>query len=182
MKIYRSKKTNSFIIDDEYFQIGLYEVFKENNKVSIKQMELGTYLIWQLPHTEIHKEDGSSFTDLDTCVDYIKTTIGEPVVLNAFQEQVNIEKDLYKKRIQDGKDMSMGLMAELRVNSQLNGLPRDVNKHIEEKLDKVKINIDRGWWVTALEELETVTISTFFTQALYDRIHNTIFTYIQENY
>jgi len=105
--------------------------------------------------------------------------------LNEFEytkTDIELESDLYEKRILDGVEMSKNLMAELRVNSKVNNYPRAVNKYIEEKLDKVKTNIDRGWWITALEELEVVTVDSYFSQELYDRVHATISGYISLNY
>lgn len=92
------------------------------------------------------------------------------------------EADRYIERIQDGLMMSINLMAELRVSSVQLNLPREVNKYIEDKLNKVKINIDRGWWVTALEELESTIVEGYFTQELYDRLHVAISDYILINY
>lgn len=98
------------------------------------------------------------------------------------ESAIKAEVRLYTKRIKDGRKLSKNLMSELRLNSKKNNLPREVNAYIESKLDKVKINIDRGWWVTALEELESITIENYFTQELYDRIHATITEYILNNY
>ena len=89
---------------------------------------------------------------------------------------------MYLKRIEDGQLMSIYLMSELRLESVINGYNRDVNRYIEIKLDKVKINIDRGWWVTALETLENIVVESYFTQELYDKLHNTITNYILINY
>ena len=122
-------------------------------------------------------KQGNSFVDLIS----VLNSFG----LNEFKKpltELEIESEMYEKRIIDGVEMSKSLMAELRVNSKTNNLPRAVNKYIEDKLDKVKINIDRGWWVTALEELEATTVELYFTQELYDRIHLSISSYITENY
>ncbi len=92
------------------------------------------------------------------------------------------EKIKYNQRIEDGKELSIQMMSELRLNSINLNLPREVNKYIEEKLDLVKLNIDRGWWISAKEEMEVVVVESYLTQDLYDRIMGYITEYIDNNY
>ena len=128
--------------------------------------------------------------DLDKFIDYNYNIVDILPLLDKYRikeieyelSPIDLEAEKYQQRIDDGIQMSINLMSELRVNSKVNNLPRQVNDYIEQKLEKVKTNIDRGWWVTALEELEQVTVESYFTQELYDRLYNTITTYIAENY
>lgn len=92
------------------------------------------------------------------------------------------EKLKYDQRVKDGMDEYLMLMAELRLNSIANNLPREVNKYIEEKLESVRIQVVSGQWWSALEKLETVVVESYLTQELYDRIYLKITTYISESY
>ncbi len=130
-------------------------------------------------YEEFTSKDGEVFSIEEVVNEIAKLKLNE---YSYEKSELEIESDLYEKRILDGVEMSKDLMAELRINSKENGYPRAVNKYIEDKLDKVKINIDRGWWVTALEELEATTVESYFSQDLYDRIHTTISGYITNNY
>lgn len=182
IKIIRSIKTGNFIIDKTYYELHQYTVVNDGDYIDIKHIELDYNLYTKQIYSGFVKEDGSTFVDVNECISYLRFIIAEPLIENEIDEQLDIEKNLYRKRVRDGKEMSMSLMAELRVMSKVNNYPREVNRYIEDKLDKVKINIDRGWWVTALEELEATIPMSFYTQELYNRIHLTISTYIKENY
>ena len=181
-KIYKSKRTANFIINGFYYPLYQYRVLNNGDFIDIKHIELQQNIYTKQSYRGFVKEDGTTFENVNDCVNYIRDVISEPISTTPIQEQINLEKDLYKKRVRDGQDMSAALMAELRVMSIANNLPREVNKFIEEKLERVKINVDRGWWITALEELEAQQPISFFTQDLYNRIHDTISNYIAENY
>jgi len=86
------------------------------------------------------------------------------------------------KRAIDGQRAFFELMAELRLNSVQNNLPREVNKFIERKLKNVRDEVILGQWVSAKEYLEEVTIESYLTIDLYNRIMNKLNTYITENY
>lgn len=181
-KIYQSDIAESFILNNELYPLTEYTVTKEGDNIFIKHREVERSLLHKQPFTEICKKDNSTFETVDECYNYLKDAIED---INGETEEdtaIRTEVRLYTKRIKDGRKLSKNLMSELRLNSKKNQLPREVNAYIETKLDKVKLNIDRGWWVTALEELESTTVELYFTQDLYDRIHLTISTYISENY
>ena len=89
---------------------------------------------------------------------------------------------MYEKRRNDGLIALNKLMSELRLLSKMNGSPREVNKSIENAFDKVTKNIMIGWWITAKEECELVPVGGYVTQELWNRIYNTINSYISENY
>jgi len=97
-------------------------------------------------------------------------------------DPLNDEIEKYYKRQHDGKIAIINLMAELRLNSQINKYPRKVNRAIENAFWDVAISINNGWWITALEKCADVAISGYVTQALHNRITNTISTYIAQNY
>lgn len=180
--IYKSDYSDKFIIQDEYFPLYEYKVYKEGENVFIKHLEVDKFAVFKLHYSAVRDKSGAAFNSVDSCVDYLINVVGDPVNDTEDKNLIKIESKIYLKRISDGVKMSRDLMSELRVNSKVNALPRAVNKYIEEKLERVKTNIDRGWWVTALEELESTTVESYFTQDLYDRIHLTLTEYIAENY
>lgn len=182
-KIYKSEISDSFIIGNEYYPFYQYDVYNEDNNVFIRHVEvINKYACYGLPYSEIVDRDGNGFADVQSCIDYLKEVAQSVNGIDSAQAAIRLESKKYKKRIADGVKMSRDLMSELRVNSSFNNLPRSVNKEIETKLEKVKTNIDRGWWVTAKEELDLVIPSGYLTQELWDRINLTITNYINDNY
>jgi hypothetical protein len=98
------------------------------------------------------------------------------------EDPLNDEIERYYKRQHDGKVAIINLMAELRLNAQINSLPRIVNKTIENAYWDVAIAINNGWFITALEKCQEVTVGGYITQELHDSITNKISTYIATNY
>jgi hypothetical protein len=98
-------------------------------------------------------------------------------------DPVFLEAEKYEyKRAADGVKAFYELMAELRLNSLMNGYPRAVNKYIERKLINVRNEVCLGQWLSAREYLDEVIIEGYLTQALYDRVKDKLDTYIAENY
>lgn len=97
-------------------------------------------------------------------------------------DNITEEKQKYDQRVLDGQNAYLMLMAELRLNSKHNNLPREVNKYIEEKLESVRIQVVSGQWISAREKLDLVVVEGYLTQELYDKIQLKIDTYILENY
>ena len=93
-------------------------------------------------------------------------------------DPILIEKAKYDKRKSDGVDAYLMLMAEFRLIGQ----PRSVNKNIENQLQTVRDEITNGQWISALEEIEDINPSGDLTTEIYDRIHLSITTYIDNNY
>ena len=104
------------------------------------------------------------------------------VVYELENDPIKDEAERYVQRQLDGVNAVNSLMSELRLNSIVNNYPRVVNKTIEDSFKKVTHNILIGWWVSAKEECEVVQVNDFVTQALKDRIMNTIVAYIEVNY
>ena len=87
-----------------------------------------------------------------------------------------------KKRRADGEVAFFNLMAELRLHSLQNSLDRSINKYIERKLKDVRDEVLLGQWISAREYLDEVVVEGYLTQELYDRVKDTLDTYIAENY
>lgn len=181
-KIYKSDISDNFVIGEEYFPYYQYEAYSEGNNVFIKHLEFDKYALFKQPFNKIQDKDGNSFATVSDCVEYLVDVVGDSVNDTPENNAIKIESRIYIKRIADGRKMSRDLMSELRVNSKALNLPRAVNKEIETKLEKVKLNIDRGWWVTAKEELDLVVVDGFLTQDLFDKVNLTITNYIAANY
>jgi len=181
-KIFKSEYSDNFIIQNDYFPIYEYKAYNQGDSIFIEHLELHKFALYNLDYRNILDEKNNHFDNVQDCLSYLIDVIGDPINDSEQKNAIKIESKLYIKRITDGRKMSRDLMSELRVNSKGKNLPRVVNKSIEQKLEKVKLNIDRGWWVTAKEELDLLTIDAYFTQDLFDRINLTITTYISENY
>ena len=95
---------------------------------------------------------------------------------------IDAEALMYEKRQKDGLAAINRLMSELRLNALANNYPRIINQTIENAFSEVTKNILLGWWVTAKEKCELVEVGGYVSQALKDRIYNTITNYISENY
>lgn len=104
-------------------------------------------------------------------------------VLTEFETMVADEVNFYiNKRQNDGVRAFFNLMAELRLFSLQNNLPRVVNKYIERKLKQVRDEVCLGQWISAREYLDEVVVEGYLTSELYNRVKNTLDTYIAENY
>lgn len=95
-----------------------------------------------------------------------------------YAETVNY---LYRRKI-DGEQAFFELMAELRLNSIVNSLPREVNKYIERKLKNVRDEVLLGQWISAREYLDEVVVEGYLTIELWDRVKDKLDTYIAANY
>lgn len=95
---------------------------------------------------------------------------------------VELEKFRYDKRVKDGCDAYLNLMAEMRLFAQANNQDRSINKEIERRLEMVKSQVCLGQWISAKEYLLEVEISGPFTQELWDQINDMITIYITNNY
>lgn len=92
------------------------------------------------------------------------------------------ETDLYIKRMQDAQRIWAGLSAEFRIAKQLGQMDDATENIILSELKPVlDIVVPFGQWVTGYQLLLGIG-SSVIGQTLYDKIHNIILSYIQENY
>lgn len=120
-------------------------------------------------------ENDINFTEIETFEKVIE-------VENQAELRQEQELKLYFKRREDGVRMFLSLMAEMRLASINNNLPRAWLKNIGLKFERVRMAVESGQWVDAKEECEIVTTDAYVTQQLKDRIYNAITNYITENY
>ncbi len=153
------------------------------------------YVEWKPINEEIQEiaSHGNNFTTKQHITDYevyahkeLVNCINSYFGQNLYQVNENsIEHSLYIKRQRDGQEAVSALMSELRNTAKLNPnqeIARSINRGIEVAFEKVTLNVQQGWWVTAREQCELVPVEGYVTQALWDRIYSTITNYISENY
>lgn len=110
------------------------------------------------------------------------TNVVEQTEVIESTDLVGDEKLKYDQRVIDGQNAYLSLMAELRLTGIANGYPRSVLRGIEDKLELVKSQVVDGQWVSAREKLEDVVVESPLSQELYDRIKDTLETYILTSY
>ena len=114
-------------------------------------------------------------------VEYVEATpeeIAEQQIIKLKQK----ETDLYIKRIQDAQRIWAGLSAEFRIAKQV-GQMDDAAEHIilAELKPVLDIVVPFGQWVTGYQLLLGIG-SSVIGQQLYDKLHDILWNYIQENY
>ena len=92
------------------------------------------------------------------------------------------ETELYLKRMQDAQRIWAGLSAEFRIAKQVGQMDDATENIILSQLKPVlDIVVPFGQWVTGYQLLLGIG-SSVIGQPLYDKIHNILWSYIQENY
>lgn len=92
------------------------------------------------------------------------------------------ETDLYLKRMQDAQRIWAELSAEFRIAKQIGQMDDATENIILAELKPVlDIVVPFGQWKTGYQLLLGVG-SSVIGQALYDKLHDIIWNYIQENY
>jgi hypothetical protein len=92
------------------------------------------------------------------------------------------ETELYLKRMQDAQRIWAGLSAEFRIAKQVGQMDDATENIILAELKPVlDIVVPFGQWVTGYQLLLGIG-SSVIGQPLYDKIHNILWSYIQENY
>lgn len=92
------------------------------------------------------------------------------------------ETDLYMKRMQDAQRIWAGLSAEFRIAKQIGQMDDTTENIILAELKPVlDIVVPFGQWKTGYQLLLEIG-SSVIGQQLYDKLHDIIWNYIQENY
>ena len=114
--------------------------------------------------------------------DFIEGATPEEI---AEQQITNIkqkETDLYIKRMQDAQRIWAGLSAEFRIAKQIGQMDDTTENIILAELKPVlDIVVPFGQWVTGYQLLLGVG-SSVIGQDLYNKLHDILWNYIQENY
>lgn len=92
------------------------------------------------------------------------------------------ETELYLKRMQDAQRIWAGLSAEFRLAKQIGQMDEATENNILAELKPVlDIIVPFGQWITGYQLLLNVG-SSVIGQDLYNKLHDIIWNYIQENY
>ena len=111
-----------------------------------------------------------------------KTKTPEEIAQQQVEELKQKETYLYIKRMQDAQSIWAGLSAEFRIAKQVGQMDDATENIILAELKPVlDIVVPFGQWVTGYQLLLGVG-SSVIGQPLYDKIHNILWNYIQENY
>ena len=114
--------------------------------------------------------------------DYVERATPEEI---AQQQIINLkqkETDLYIKRIQDAQRIWAGLSAEFRIAKQVGQMDDATENIILAELKPVlDIVVPFGQWKTGYQLLLSVG-SSVIGQELYNKLHDILWNYIQENY
>lgn len=114
-------------------------------------------------------------------VQYVEITESE---LSQEQKKALMQKetDLYMKRMQDAQRIWAGLSAEFRIAKQVGQMDDATENIILAELKPVlDIVVPFGQWVTGYQLLLSVG-SSVIGQDLYNKLHDILWNYIQENY
>jgi hypothetical protein len=128
-------------------------------------------------YTEFSEEpQGVDFEIID------KTPSDEEIASQQAEILKQKETELYLKRMQDAQRIWAGLSAEFRIAKQVGQMDDATENTILAELKPVlDIVVPFGQWVTGYQLLLGIG-SSVIGQTLYDKIHNILWSYIQENY
>jgi hypothetical protein len=120
--------------------------------------------------------EGANYVEVD------KTPTPEEIANQQAEQLKQKETDLYIKRMQDAQRIWAGLSAEFRIAKQI-GQMSDAQENIilAELKPVLDIVVPFGQWMTGYQLLLGIG-SSVIGQDLYDKLHNIIWNYIQENY
>jgi hypothetical protein len=111
-----------------------------------------------------------------------KTPSAEEIAIQQTEILKQKETELYLKRMQDAQRIWAGLSAEFRIAKQVGQMDDATENTILAQLKPVlDIVVPFGQWVTGYQLLLGIG-SSVIGQPLYDKIHNILWSYIQENY
>ena len=152
----------------------MYTISKSTGKIYLNGVEI--------PLNDSKQEFQQYLLDKDIVgVDYVEATpeeIAQQQIINLKQK----ETDLYIKRIQDAQRIWAGLSAEFRIAKQVGQMDDATENIILAELKPVlDIVVTFGQWKTGYQLLLGIG-SSVIGQQLYDKLHDILWNYIQENY
>ena len=113
---------------------------------------------------------------------WIENATPEEIAEQTQTEQLRKETDLYIQRMQDAQRIWAGLSAEFRIAKQVGQMDDATENIILAELKPVlDIVVPFGQWVTGYQLLLGVG-SSVIGQELYNKLHDILWNYIQENY
>ena len=126
--------------------------------------------------------NGSFLKPLWNDTQWIEEATPEEIAEQQTKDLMQKESDLYLKRMQDAQRIWAGLSAEFRIAKQIGEMDDATENIILAELKPVlDIVVPFGQWKTGYQLLLGVG-SSVIGQDLYDKLHDIIWNYIQENY
>ena len=120
-----------------------------------------------------HKQNGGEIV-------FVEAT-DEEIAEQQIQLAKSNETEAYKKRAQDGINAYAEISAEFRLAKLSGIISEETQRHVERALTPVRNEILAGQWISAKNELELLGSDSIGVD-LYNRLHNQITNYINENY
>ena len=110
-----------------------------------------------------------------------RTLTPEEIAEQQIQLAKSNETEAYKKRAQDGINAYAEISAEFRLAKLSGIISEETQRHVERALTPVRNEVLAGQWISAKNELELLGSDSIGVD-LYNRLHNQITNYINENY
>ena len=126
--------------------------------------------------------EGSFFNPIWNGTEFIESATPEEIANQQVEALRQKETELYIKRMQDAQRIWAGLSAEFRIAKQVGQMDDATENLILAELKPVlDIVVPFGQWVTGYQLLLGIG-SSVIGQELYNKLHDIIWNYIQENY
>lgn len=113
-------------------------------------------------------------------VNFIESASIEEINQQQQKEVLANETEKYKKRTQDGINAYAEISAEFRLAKLAGIITEQQHGAIESMLIPVRNEVLAGQWISAKQKLEEIGV--VIGADLYNRLHNQITNYINENY
>lgn len=93
-----------------------------------------------------------------------------------------MEFENYRKREADGVEFVRKISSDLRIAGLRAGEDRNNTKAIQNLLNPIILHLQKGWWISAREDIELIATDTVFTVELKNQIIASMDAYISNNY
>jgi hypothetical protein len=127
---------------------------------------------------KFYKEDGESIPAIafENAAPTGFTEITDPVEIKRLYV---IE---YNKRQTDGQQFVIDFTADLYIDI-LNGVYTEAEAFaLESHIGKIYADLNNGWWLTAQNENQSLSLSGIYTQTMKDDIQSILDNYVNDNY
>lgn len=127
---------------------------------------------------KFYKEDGQQIPAI--CFE-----LSEPSGFTEITDPVEIKRLYileYLKRQEDGKQFVVDFTADLYIDI-LNGIYTDLEAFaLESHIGEIYADLNNGWWLTAQNGNQSLTLSGIYTQTMKDEIQAILDDYVSNNY
>ena len=127
---------------------------------------------------KFYKEDGQQIPAI--CFE-----LSEPSGFTEITDPVEIKRlyiSEYLKRQEDGKQFVIDFTADLYIDI-LNSVHTDLEVFaLESHIGEIYADLNNGWWLTAQNGNQSLTLSGIYTQTMKDEIQAILDDYVSNNY